>query len=72
MKQHNVVLLEKHGVLLLILSTGDLNAHVKSCPTFPGKERNYLRAQIARISAATSLCPKGYLVMEDEDEEVCL
>jgi radial spoke head protein 4/6 len=29
--------------------TGNLNASVDSCPPFPGKERNLLRAQIARI-----------------------
>ena len=31
--------------------TGDLNQAIVSYPLFPGTERNYLRAQIARISA---------------------
>ena len=50
--------------------TGDLAAELRTTPTFPGKERNYLRAQIARIAASTTLCPKGYLVFEDEGEDV--
>jgi radial spoke head protein 4A len=29
--------------------TGNLNAPIDSCPPFMGKERNLLRAQIARI-----------------------
>ena len=35
--------------------TGDLNAPVISYPPFPGLEMNYLRAQIARVSAATHI-----------------
>jgi len=33
--------------------TGDLNASINSNPPFPGKERHFLRAQLARIFAAT-------------------
>mmetsp|Transcript_63694 Transcript_63694/g.73021 ORF Transcript_63694/g.73021 Transcript_63694/m.73021 type:complete len:468 (+) Transcript_63694:57-1460(+) len=36
---------------------GDLNGKVVSQPKFPGKERHLLRAQIARITAATVLVP---------------
>lgn len=33
--------------------SGDLNASIESNPPFPGKERHFLRAQLARIQAAT-------------------
>jgi radial spoke head protein 4A len=39
--------------------TGNLNAEIDTCPPFPGKERHLLRAQLARITHATELCPKG-------------
>ena len=43
---------------------------VVSYPPFPGNEANYLRAQIARISATTHISPLGqYMFEEDEDEE---
>jgi len=37
--------------------TGDLNASVESNPIFEGKERHLLRAQLARIFAATAIVP---------------
>jgi len=44
---------------------------VVSYPPFPGNEANYLRALIARISAATHISPQGYYIFEeDEDEEI--
>ena len=46
--------------------SGDLNAAINSNPSFPGKERHYLRAQIARIHAATSINPKGLLEIDEE------
>ena len=39
--------------------TGDLNKELTSYPAYPGTEKNYLRAQIARISAATLVSPAG-------------
>lgn len=48
--------------------TGNLNASVHTCPPFPGKERHLLRAQIARISHATTLFPKGLLEVNEEQE----
>jgi radial spoke head protein 4A len=39
--------------------TGDLNKEIKSYPAYPGTEKNYLRAQIARISATTHVSPSG-------------
>jgi len=50
--------------------TGDLNAEVLSNPPFPGKERHFLRAQIARIAHATTLHPKGLLEPHEEQEGV--
>jgi radial spoke head protein 4A len=46
--------------------TGDLNAEIISNPVFPGKERHFLRAQIARIFAATTICPKGLFEIDEE------
>ncbi|BBM96751.1 radial spoke head protein 4/6 [Marchantia polymorpha subsp. ruderalis] len=40
--------------------TGDLEAEVTAVPPFPGVEKNFLRAQIARISAGTQLAPEGF------------
>lgn len=37
------------------LLTGRLESPVVTYPPFPGKEENYLRAQIARISATTQV-----------------
>lgn len=33
---------------------------------FPGKERHLLRAQIARISFANTISPKGFIEVDDE------
>jgi len=49
------------------LFTGDLNAPVRAYPPFPGAEKEYLRAQIARIVASTTLCPKGKYGLDEED-----
>ncbi|XP_021030758.1 radial spoke head protein 4 homolog A isoform X1 [Mus caroli] len=53
--------------------TGRLDAAVISYPPFPGNESNYLRAQIARISAGTHVSPLGFYQFgeeEGEEEEV--
>ncbi|CDI98259.1 radial spoke head protein 4 A [Echinococcus multilocularis] len=55
--------------------TGDLTVSVASFPPFPGTEAHYLRAQIARISAATHLAPRDFYRLRldnhggDEGEE---
>nr|VZI49672.1 unnamed protein product [Spirometra erinaceieuropaei] len=49
--------------------TGNLDAPVESFPIFPGTEANYLRAQIARITACTHVSPEGYFSFEDEEGE---
>lgn len=46
--------------------TGSLNAPINSNPPFPGKERHFLRAQIARITHATAIIPKGMLEIDEE------
>jgi len=53
------------------LFTGDLSAPVEAYPPFDGTEENYLRAQIAQISADTVISPQGYYTFDDEadDEE---
>lgn len=42
---------------------------VVSYPPFPGNEINYLRAQIARISAGTHVSPMGFYQFEEDEEE---
>ncbi|KAK0041151.1 radial spoke head protein 4 A [Biomphalaria pfeifferi] len=49
--------------------TGRLDAPVVSYPPFPGNEANYLRAQIARISAGTHISPSGFYQFDEEEEE---
>jgi hypothetical protein len=49
--------------------TGDLKASVLGMPRFPWGEATYLRAQIARIAAATTVAPKGFYMVEEDDEE---
>ena len=46
-----------------------MDAPVISYPPFPGNESNYLRAQIARISAGTHISPIGYYRFDVENEE---
>mmetsp|Transcript_7086 Transcript_7086/g.12959 ORF Transcript_7086/g.12959 Transcript_7086/m.12959 type:complete len:468 (-) Transcript_7086:31-1434(-) len=53
--------------LIKKILTGRLDAEVKSYPPFPGKERHLLRAQIARITHANVLMPKGLLRTNEED-----
>lgn len=49
--------------------TGNLNGEVITTPPFPGKERHFLRAQLARIFHATALSPKGLYEMTEEEGE---
>ncbi|KND01845.1 uncharacterized protein SPPG_03635 [Spizellomyces punctatus DAOM BR117] len=48
--------------------TGDLNHKIVSYPPFNDTEAQYLRCQIARISAATVVSPSGYYTFDQEDE----
>ena len=52
------------------LLTGRLDAEVNSYPIFSGKERHLLRAQIARISSACVIVPKGLYKTNEEDPMV--
>jgi radial spoke head protein 4A len=63
--------------LIRRMLTGDLKAKVLTHPNFAGKEEVLLRAQIARVSADTVLCIKGFWrtpedVREGDDEEAKL
>tara|TARA_B110000503_G_scaffold132668_1_gene208867 strand:- start:276 stop:446 length:171 start_codon:yes stop_codon:yes gene_type:complete len=46
--------------------TGNLNASIDCFPPFPGKERHFLRCQIARITHGTQICPKGFYEIDEE------
>ena len=48
--------------------TGDVDADVRCYPPFPGKEKDYLRAQIARLVHGTTLCPSGKYRLSEEGE----
>jgi radial spoke head protein 4A len=48
--------------------TGRLDAQVIAYPPFPGTEANFLRAQIARISAGTHISPIGFYRFDEEGE----
>lgn len=52
--------------------TGNLDAPVQSYPFFPGKERSLLRAQIARISAATVIIPAGIYKVNPENGNIII
>ncbi|KAF4677368.1 Radial spoke head protein 4 A [Perkinsus chesapeaki] len=56
--------------LIKKIFTGVLEAPVTTWPPFPGKERELLRAQIARISHATCLVPVDYYIRDEETSEV--
>ena len=54
-----------------ILLSGDLEKKIICNPYFFGKEKHYLRAQIARISLSTSVVPAGSKkLVEDNDREI--
>lgn len=48
--------------------TGKLDAPVAGHPPFPGEERSLVRAQIARISAETVVCPAGHFKRVEDEE----
>jgi len=58
------------GRMIKHVMTGDLNACIDSNPPFPGKERHFLRAQLARIFHATELHPKGLFEMDEETSQM--
>jgi radial spoke head protein 4A len=46
--------------------TGKLNSELDTNPPFPGKERHYLRAQLARIQHTCEIIPKGLFEIDEE------
>ena len=48
------------------LLSGNLDGAVFAYPPFPGNEKELLRAQIARITAATSISPDGFWGLDDD------
>jgi len=54
-----------------VLFSGNLERDIYTNPFFFGKEKIYLRAQIARISHSTVIIPKGMMrTVEDNEREV--
>jgi len=54
-----------------VLFTGNLERYIHTNPFFFGQEKHYLRAQIARISHSTGICPKGqYKLVEDNERDI--
>lgn len=51
------------------LLTGCLSAAVRGFPSWIGLEKDYLRAQIARITASTHISPAGFYIVSDADGE---
>jgi radial spoke head protein 4A len=49
--------------------TGELETQIHSYPVFDADEAQYLRCQIARISAATVISPSGYYIPDPEEAE---
>ncbi|CAF1015598.1 unnamed protein product [Adineta ricciae] len=49
--------------------TGCLSAPVNGFPPFVGLEKDYLRAQIARITATTHISPAGFFILEQSETE---
>jgi hypothetical protein len=49
--------------------TGNLDAEVVSNPYFKGKEKDLLRAHIARITQATTVVPKGLFIKAEGSEK---
>ena len=48
---------------------GFVSLQITRYPPFPGNEMNYLRAQLARISAGTHISPYSYYMFEEEEED---
>jgi radial spoke head protein 4A len=51
------------------LFTGCLSSSVDGFSPYFGVEKDYLRAQIARITATTHISPAGYYLLTENEEE---
>lgn len=49
--------------------TGNLERQIFTNPFFFGTEKIYLRAQIARLTHSTTLCPKGLWKLDEENPQ---
>lgn len=49
------------------LLSGDMNKRLVTNPEFDGREKEFLRAQIARIVHSTTVCPEGLFDKDDEN-----
>lgn len=49
--------------------TGDLDYKIQTCPKFDGKEKEYLKAQIVRISRSCSIFPNNKFQVKKDDDE---
>ncbi|CAF2062339.1 unnamed protein product [Rotaria magnacalcarata] len=58
-----------HARKIRCFFTGCLSAKVNSFPPYAGLERDYLRAQIARITATTHISPAGFYILTDNNDE---
>jgi radial spoke head protein 4A len=52
--------------------SGELDAPVYGLPRFPGTEKNYLRAIIARISHSTVVVPAGKFTADEQETNIIL
>ena len=48
--------------------TGDLSAQVLGYPSFPGQEKEYVRAIIALVNEDCAVAPKGFLVASEDGQ----
>lgn len=53
--------------VVLYQFTGDLNAPVNTLIPFKGKEKHFLKAQLARITHNCEIVPGGVFMVNDED-----
>ena len=61
----------KASRLIKVVFTGDLERKIITNPFFTGREKHYLRAQIARIHHGTTLIPFGlFKTNEDDPKEI--
>jgi len=66
----NEIVVKSRYIKHLVL--GDLNHNINSNPKFDGNEKDYIRAQIARISYSTTIYPDGIYEKEEENQGVQL
>merc|ERR1711988_649759 len=49
--------------------TGDLDYNIQTCPKFDGREKEYLKAQIVRISRSCSIIPNNKFQVKKDDDD---